>query len=87
MPKLRENNKIRKKSSKIKTKFTFLRVLFNEYSFFLFFSSFGALLKEFLLKIKPTKEEKILSKREKFPLELYKSNEMVHAICDDGVML
>lgn len=45
--------------------------------FFLFLWSLGTLLlKEFLLKIKPAKEKKILSKRREkkpFPLELYKS--------------
>lgn len=81
----REKNTNLKKQ---KQKFTFLRVLFQRISillelccvassFFLFLWSLGTLLlKEFLLKIKPAKEKKNLSKRREkkpFPLELYKS--------------
>lgn len=69
--------------------------------FFFFFFSFGALLKEFLLKIKPNERrtKKKQKKKQKKPilskikktkrkkLELHKSDEMVHTICDDGVIL
>lgn len=69
--------KIHISSGVVPTNIHFVGAVLCCFFFFLFLWSLGTLLlKEFLLKIKPAKEKKILSKRREkkpFPLELYKS--------------